>query len=115
VERRPSAELAISLYNELTLRAIELTGNADDAQDLVQDVFVRCLERPPAFRDQQSLLHWLRLVMQNLHIDAARRRKDALNATHSPLPMRSQDRRRDDNELSQQQPTIHVPPLPMRA
>jgi RNA polymerase sigma-70 factor (ECF subfamily) len=51
-----------------------LTGSAADADDLVQEAFVRALERPP--RDQtQPLRPWLVRVALNLGRDLLRRRK----------------------------------------
>jgi RNA polymerase sigma-70 factor, ECF subfamily len=51
-----------------------MTGSAADADDLVQETFVRALERPPAdLRDGWRA--WLSRVATNLAIDALRRRK----------------------------------------
>src|SRR6185436_15707102 len=51
-----------------------LTGSAADADDLVQETFVRALERPP--RDQtEPLRPWLVRVAMNLGRDLLRRRK----------------------------------------
>jgi RNA polymerase sigma-70 factor (ECF subfamily) len=54
--------------------AYRLTGSADDADDAVQDAFVRLLaqgsERPPA-----EAAPWLARVTANLGIDALRRRR----------------------------------------
>jgi RNA polymerase sigma-70 factor (ECF subfamily) len=51
-----------------------MTGSAADADDLVQDTFVRALERPPARRDE-PLRPWLVAVALNLARDALRRRR----------------------------------------
>jgi RNA polymerase sigma-70 factor (ECF subfamily) len=51
-----------------------MTGSAADADDLVQETFVRAIERPPAnIRDGWRA--WLSRVATNLAIDALRRRK----------------------------------------
>lgn len=51
-----------------------LTGSAADAEDLVQETFVRALERPP--RDQSEPLRpWLVRVALNLGRDLLRRRR----------------------------------------
>jgi RNA polymerase sigma-70 factor (ECF subfamily) len=51
-----------------------LTGSAAQAEDLVQETFVRALRRPPA--DQAAPLRpWLRRVATNLGIDALRQRQ----------------------------------------
>ena len=72
----PPVERAIALYNELQLRAYELTRDQHEAEDLVQATFLRCLEKPPVFVDERSLLRWMRLVMRNLHVDAKRKQRE---------------------------------------
>jgi RNA polymerase sigma-70 factor, ECF subfamily len=51
-----------------------MTGSASDADDLVQETFLRALERPPEARDD-GWKRWLIRVATNLAIDALRRRK----------------------------------------
>ena len=51
-----------------------MTGNAADADDVVQDAFVRLIERPPARLDS-SLRPWLVKVALNLSRDLLRKRK----------------------------------------
>src|SRR6267142_3657028 len=51
-----------------------MTGSAADAEDIVQDTFVRALEKPPA--DMQAPLRpWLVKVALNLSRDQLRRRR----------------------------------------
>lgn len=51
-----------------------LTGSAADADDIVQETFVRALEHPPA-RTDEPVRPWLTRVALNLGRDALRRRK----------------------------------------
>jgi RNA polymerase sigma-70 factor (ECF subfamily) len=51
-----------------------MTGNAADADDLVQETFVKAIERPPRNLDQ-PLKPWLVSVAINLSRDLLRRRK----------------------------------------
>jgi RNA polymerase sigma-70 factor, ECF subfamily len=51
-----------------------LTGSAAEADDLVQDTFVRAIERPPA-RQEEPWRPWLTRVAVNLGRDALRRRR----------------------------------------
>jgi len=53
-----------------------LTGSAMDADDIVQEAFVRAIERPPA-DTSLGLAGWLVRVTTNLSIDRLRRRKSA--------------------------------------
>ena len=50
-----------------------LTGSAADAEDLVQETFVRAMERPPA-RTDEPWRPWLARVAMNLGRDQLRRR-----------------------------------------
>lgn len=54
--------------------AYRMTGNAADAEDLVQETFRRAIERPPADRER-SLRPWLATVTTRLAIDQLRQRK----------------------------------------
>src|SRR5262245_52119760 len=51
-----------------------MTGNAADADDLVQETFLRTIEKPPANLDQ-PLKPWLIRVAINLSRDLLRSRK----------------------------------------
>ncbi len=51
-----------------------MTGSAADADDLVQETFVRAIERPPR-NLEDGWRAWLARVATNLSIDALRRRK----------------------------------------
>lgn len=51
-----------------------MTGCAADADDLVQETFVRAMERPPA-RTEEPLAPWLLRVAVNLGRDALRKRR----------------------------------------
>jgi RNA polymerase sigma-70 factor (ECF subfamily) len=51
-----------------------MTGDAAEADDLVQETFVRALSRPPARRDE-PIRPWLVRVALNLGRDALRRRR----------------------------------------
>jgi RNA polymerase sigma-70 factor (ECF subfamily) len=51
-----------------------MTGNAADADDLVQETFVRAIENPPR-RTEEPLRPWLVRVAINLSRDLLRRRK----------------------------------------
>lgn len=56
-------------------RALELcSGDAEQAEDLVQDTYVRLLERRPTYRSDRQLEHWMRKVMRNLNNDRLRAR-----------------------------------------
>jgi len=74
VEPAPLSTLYSQHRDHLWGIAYRMTGNAADAEDLVQDTFRRALERPPA-DVQRSLRPWLATITTRLSIDSLRRRK----------------------------------------
>jgi RNA polymerase sigma-70 factor (ECF subfamily) len=62
-----------------------LTGSAADADDLVQETFLRALERPPPSGDATRA--WLVRVATNLGIDALRRRRRRAARDWLPEPV----------------------------
>lgn len=74
----PLAELFGRHHVELYRYVARFTGDADLAEDVVQDVFVRLAERPPA--DLTHVRGWLFRVATTVAIDAMRgaRRRVAL-------------------------------------
>lgn len=76
-----------------------MTGNAADADDLVQETFVRAMNHPPANLDQ-SLRPWLVQVILNLSRDLLRRRKrQAYEGIWLPSPI----------EISEESLTVQRP------
>lgn len=59
------------IYNYL----YRMTGNAEDAEDLTQEVFVRMYSHIHSFRAEASLSTWLFRIAGNLCVDAFRRKK----------------------------------------
>ncbi len=68
-----------------------MTGSAADADDLVQDTFVRAIERPPA-RREEPWRPWLVTVAMNLARDALRkRRRRSYRGPWLPSPIETGD------------------------
>lgn len=55
--------------------ALALTGDPTRAEDLVQDVLLRALERAGTFRGDSSLATWLHTIMHHRFIDLTRARR----------------------------------------
>jgi RNA polymerase sigma factor (sigma-70 family) len=70
-----------------------MTGNAADADDLVQETFVRALTNPPARREQPAR-PWLIRVAMNLSLDFLRKRRRRAYVGEwlpSPVPTESEE------------------------
>ena len=76
------------LYRQHRTRALaiarRIVGDADDAEDVVQDVFARLARKPEGFNGRAAWTTWLHRVMVNSSINwlRARRRRDRLS--HEP-------------------------------
>jgi RNA polymerase sigma-70 factor (ECF subfamily) len=67
------AAVLVEAIPKLRRLARALTGNAADADDLVQATCVRVLERRKRLSNADGLPGWIVRVMKNINIDAARR------------------------------------------
>jgi RNA polymerase sigma-70 factor (ECF subfamily) len=61
--------------------ALRFVGNHDEAEDIAQEVCLRCLLRQSAFRGESEFATWLHRVMVNVckdHLRKKRRRKESV-------------------------------------
>ena len=67
--------------------AYRLTGNDDDAQDLVQEAFMRAYRSRERYDPSRPFESWLFKIMQNIFLDAVRRKEhEARVSLDSPAP-----------------------------
>jgi len=80
----PFAELYRQYRSRALAIARRIVGDADDAEDVVQDVFARLAQRPGSFDGRAACSTWLHRVMVNSSINwlRARRRRERLR--HEP-------------------------------
>lgn len=87
----------IAAFNEIVTRykgkiynyLYRMTSNAEDAEDLTQEVFVRMYTNIRTFRAESSLSTWLFRIAGNIFVDSFRRRKKERGLVHSldaPMP-----------------------------
>jgi RNA polymerase sigma-70 factor (ECF subfamily) len=81
-----------------------MTGNASDAEDIVQETFVRVLERPPRRLDD-PLRPWLVQVAMNLSRDLLRRRRRWYKGPWLPSPVPTPP---DESPASYEPPAPHT-------
>lgn len=62
-----TAEEAVAAYENMLYRAaLSITGNRDDALDMVQETFIRWLTKRPEFESDEHEKAWLLRVVMNL-------------------------------------------------
>jgi RNA polymerase sigma-70 factor (ECF subfamily) len=66
--------------------ALRLTNNAQDAEDIVQDVFVQVYRKIKDFREEAAFTSWLYRVATNIALSALRRRKSRWGVEKGPSP-----------------------------
>lgn len=92
----------IAAFNEIVSRykgkiynyVLRMTGSAEDAEDLTQEVFVRMYTSIHTFRAEASLSTWLFRIAGNLCVDQFRRGKKERGLVQSldaPLPRSDED------------------------
>ncbi len=70
-------------FNELVLKhrpavyltAVGMLGNADDADDIAQEVFIKAFKSIDTFRGDSAVYTWLYRITMNLCLNQIRRRK----------------------------------------
>jgi RNA polymerase sigma-70 factor (ECF subfamily) len=76
------------LYRQHRTRALaiarRIVGDADDAEDVVQDVFTRLARKPEGFNGRAAWTTWLHRVMVNSSINWLRARKRREKLGHEP-------------------------------
>jgi RNA polymerase sigma-70 factor, ECF subfamily len=74
-------ELMNSTYKQAYSVAYRLTGNAADAEDLVQDAYLRAFRFIHRYDDSLPFISWLYRILANAHIDMIRRKRNHRHAS----------------------------------
>ncbi len=72
-DRQAFKELVSMYEGRAKAVALGIMGNRDDAEDIVQEAFVKAYRNISSFRGQSSFYTWLYRIIHNLSIDASRR------------------------------------------
>ncbi len=77
-----------------------MTGSAEDAEDLTQEVFVKMYTNIHSFRAEASLSTWLFRIAGNLCVDAFRRKKTRGTPLSLDAPLDSSDDESTGREIA---------------
>jgi RNA polymerase sigma-70 factor (ECF subfamily) len=70
-------ELVVRYRGPLVRLAYRLTRDADEANDIAQDAFLRAYRRLPEFQPDRPFSRWLFVIARNASLDSIRRRRRA--------------------------------------
>lgn len=91
VAREDKEALLTAVYHEYSVPihsyASRLLGNAEDADDITQEVFIRVHGHLAELRDQARLKSWLYRIATNLCMDQLRRRSRTRRIFGIPVPL----------------------------
>jgi len=88
--QREFDELVRRYYRQAYNLAYRLTGNAADAEDLVQDAFLRAYRFFDRYDRSMPFMNWFSRIMINLYIDEYRRHK-RLKTVSLDEPLQTED------------------------
>lgn len=97
----PSADEIAEHTDALYRFALGLVRDRHLAEDLVQDTFVRAVDRADQFRGDGSLLAWLRQLLHRLAIDRARRAAHEIVVDEVEQRWRSDEYTVDPGEMAE--------------
>ena len=80
----PISQLYLQHRTRALAIARRIVGDADDAEDVVQDVFTRLARKPEGFHGRAAWTTWLHRVMVNSSINWLRARKRRERLQHEP-------------------------------
>ncbi len=78
-------EIVESHHRQISFLAREMTGNADDAEDGVQEVFIKAYRSLSRFRGESKLSSWLYRIAIRTCLDHSRHQKRQRWASFIPL------------------------------
>jgi RNA polymerase sigma-70 factor (ECF subfamily) len=91
-DREAFGQLVRSYHRRVYMTAYRMMGNHDDANDVVQDAFVRAMRGLPSFDGRSDFFTWLYRIVINVALNHLRQRKRrrAVSLEQVVLPERLQ-------------------------
>lgn len=71
---KPTFEGAVVKYGDTCLRvAAAVTGNMDDAHDIVQDSYIKAFQNWDSYDPSRSFIPWMAQIIRNTYLDRIRK------------------------------------------
>jgi RNA polymerase sigma-70 factor (ECF subfamily) len=88
-------EQLLEVRDRLRVYALSLTRDRDRAEDLLQDAFVRAVEKADQYKPGTNFAAWIFTLIRNRHYDGMRRLKNQphvdIDGLTIPIPARQED------------------------
>ena len=95
---RAFAALVDAYYARCLRFALHMLGNRSDAEEAVQDTFVRVYRALPGYEERESFEPWLfRILANRCRSAGARERRRSAVVEYGTVPERPSDRRHDED------------------
>ena len=80
---------AEEIHRKIWYRSLSLTNNEEDAKDLLQDTFLRALEKKDSF-DGHHLDRWLYTICRNIFLDNFRKKSYTMKDGNSSIKQKKE-------------------------
>ncbi len=87
--------------------ALRITNNSADAQDVVQECFVKVFEKINTYRGDSTIGAWIKKIATNTAINSLRKKNKRLEYPSDDLPEKYDIEERDETENVMTSKTIH--------
>ena len=78
-------EICKSIRKDLLFHCINLTGNRDEAEDLVQESLIVMVSKIRDFNGSGNILPWVKTIARNRFIDETRKKKKRIHEPESAM------------------------------
>lgn len=91
----------VNKYRDLIFNLIyRMIGNREEAEDLVQEIFIKAFSALPTFNEQYAFSTWLYKIAVNHCIDTLRKKKLPTLPLDKPISFKDKELRREYPDLS---------------
>jgi RNA polymerase sigma factor (sigma-70 family) len=98
-DQKAQFELYRLYYNAMYNTSLRIVGDSDDAEDVMQEAFLKAFEKLDSYRGEVSFGAWLKRIVINKSLDFLRMKKDQLSLEESGEIGEMEDTPTDSEEV----------------